>query len=175
MQQEVLRAKQLRRLALGPNMTLLFENRVTVRWQIHEMCRVEHISKEEGVEHEIESYNSLIPGESELSATLLVEYEDEAERKAMLTRLLGLKDHVRLEIEGTEPVPGVFDEGREDPESHRISAVHFVRFSLDDAQRAGLLDLARPARFTVDHPAYEVTAPIPASTRGALAEDLAAD
>lgn len=172
---QMMRAKQLRRLALGPNMTLLFENRVTVRWQIHEMCRVERIQAEAAIEHEIESYNTLVPGESELSATLMIEYAEEDERKRMLTALLGLKDHLRLDIEGVPSVPGRFDEGREDPEAHRVSAVHFVRFQLDDAQRSAFMDLARAASFEIDHPAYTASAPIPAPVRGALVEDLLAD
>ena len=174
-QAEVRKAKAVRRLGLGDHLTFLFENRVTIRWQIHEMCRVESIRDPRAVAHELESYNPLIPGESELSSTLLVEYAEEDERTTMLGKLLGLSRHIRLEIEGVEPVPGVFEEGREDEERQRISAVHFVRFPLDGGQRSAFADLTKDAAFVVDHPAYAARATVPGPVRGALVEDLLAD
>ncbi len=165
-----IQAASVRRFAVGSNLTLLFENRTSVLWQIQEMCRVEQIVAPAAVQHEVDTYAALLPGPSELSATLLVEYPDPPERDVMLRRLLGLQDHLWFVFDG-ERVPARFD--GEQFNDERISSVQFLRVPLTGAQRAALLDLARPVAVIVDHPAYTVTATLPASTRGALAEDLA--
>lgn len=168
---EMLRARAARRVALGPNMTLLFENRRTVQWQVQEMCRVENITRPEAVQFELDTYNPLLPGHSELSATLLIEYPDESERKVMLSRLSGIQAHLWLRIAGVPDAQGVFESGRE-REDGKVSSVQFVRFPLSSAQRAALFDLARPAAVALDHLAYTAEAPLSGSTRGALVDDL---
>lgn len=168
-QAEVVATKSARRLTVGEHLTFLFENRVTVLWQIQEMCRVEHIRAPEAVKHELDTYVRLLPGPSELSATLLVEYEDADERKAALQALWGLHEHCFVEIAG-ERVPMRFD--AEQYDERRISAVQFVRVPLTPAQRAAFFDLSRPVAVVVDHPRYTARAPLPASVRGALCEDL---
>ncbi len=170
LEREVIRAKEARRVALGPNLTFLFENRVTLRWQVHEMCRVEHIEKPDAIQHEIDTYNGLLPRRDELSATLLVEYADIAERNRMLLALRGLHDHVRLEIDGLPAAPAVFDADQFNTE--RISSVQFVRFPLTPEQVDALCDLRRAAAFVVDHPAYTARAALSGAARGALVEDL---
>lgn len=170
LEREVIRQKEARRVALGPNLTFLFENRVTLRWQIQEMCRVEHIAAPEAVQHEIDTYNALLPRKNELSATLLVEYTDIPERDRMLVALEGLQNHVRLEIDGEEPVRAAFD--AEQYNAERVSSVQFVRFLLLPGQVDALCDLRRAAHFVVDHPAYAATAPMSGAARGALVEDL---
>lgn len=172
-QRDALAARQVRRLGLGENMTLLFENRTTARWQILEMCRVELILKPEAVQHELDTYNALIPKGEELSATLLVEYPDADERDRMLPRLVGLQDSVTLVLEGAGVAQGAFDPDQF--EEGRISAVQFVRFPLDPDQVAALCDLRRAATLVVDHPAYQAETAVSGAVRGALVADLLAD
>lgn len=170
LEREVVAAKEARRVALGPEMTLLFENRATVLWQVQEMCRIEGITKPEAVQHEVDTYNALLPGPHELSATLLVEIADEAARPARLRALVGLEDHVFLALDGVPRVPARFDDAQTD--GTRISSVQFVRFALDDAQLAAFRDLGRAASLVCDHTAYSVTAPLSPIVRGALVLDL---
>lgn len=166
-----MRVKGNRRVRLGDHLTLLFENRDTVRWQVQEMCRVENIVKPEAVQFELDAYNPLLPGAEELSATLLIEYPDAAERREMLVRLSGLSAHVRLELDGVSPSPGRFEVGRE-REDGKLSSVQFVRFPLSPEQRAAFFDLTRGARFIVDHPVYSAVTALDGGQRGALIEDL---
>ncbi|MES2644780.1 MAG: DUF3501 family protein [Myxococcota bacterium] len=172
LERDVIRNKEARRVGLGPNLTFLFENRVTLAWQIQEMCRVEHITAPEAVKHELDTYNALLPGTNELTATLLVEYEEAGERDRMLAKLLGLHDHVRLEIEGEEPVKAAFD--AEQYNARRISSVQFVRIALSPRQVDALCDMRRPATLVCDHPAYAARTPVSGAARGALVEDLLA-
>ena len=165
-----IQSAMVRRLGVGPNLTLLFENRTSVLWQIQEMCRVEQIVAPAAVQHEVDTYAALLPTASELSATMLVEYPDAGERDVMLHRLVGLADHLWFVFDG-ERVAARFD--GEQYNEKRISSVQFLRVPLTTAQRSVLLDLARPVQVVVDHPAYTVTTALPASLRGALAEDLA--
>lgn len=168
-EREVIAAKEARRLAVGPNMTLLFENRESVWWQVQEMCRVEHITAEAGIAHELETYNHLLPGPSELSATLLVEYPEPAVRDEMLVRLHGLHEHLWLDVSGERSLAR-FDE--EQWNERRISSVQFVRFSLSPAALRAFLQFSEPAAVLVDHAAYVARAPIGGILRGALCEDL---
>ncbi|MDP2307076.1 MAG: DUF3501 family protein [Pseudomonadota bacterium] len=172
LEREVIRNKEARRVALGPNLTFLFENKVTLGWQIQEMCRVEQISAPEAVKHELDTYNALLPGPNELTATLLVEYEEAGERDRMLAKLLGLQNHVRLEIEGQEPVQAAFD--AEQYNMKRISSVQFVRFALLPGQVDALCDLRRRATLVCDHSAYAARCELTGAARGALVEDLLA-
>ncbi len=169
---EVTRVKGHRRLAVGPIMTLLFENRTTIRWQIHEMCRVENIRDLAGVKHEVETYGALMPGPRELSTTLMIEVEDASERAVWLKKLFGLHDHLRLVIDSEEPVPGRFELGREEETDKRISAVQFVRFQLSEAQMMAILNLTRRAEMVVDHPEYGARAALEGDLREALVDDL---
>ncbi|MFN7145582.1 MAG: DUF3501 family protein, partial [Myxococcota bacterium] len=148
-ERETIRVKEARRVAVGPNMTLLFENRVTMRWQVQEMCRVERIDKPEAIQHEIDTYNGLLPGRDELSATLLVEYDEPTERARMLSALRGLQDHLAVEVDGHPPVRATFD--AEQYNADRISSVQFVRWSLPAAVVDALCDLRRPAAIVLDH------------------------
>jgi hypothetical protein len=165
---EVLAHQAVRRIPLGPHMTLLFENRTTMRWQIHEMCRVEGLHGDR-IDHELATYNALLPHEDELSATLLVEYEDAATRDPALRRLVGLDRHLWIELGGVR-VPARFD--REQFNEERISSVQFLRLPLSAAERGALADLSTPARLGVDHPAYAATTELSRATRGALLDDL---
>lgn len=168
---EVVAAKTVRRLAVGPQMTWLFENRATCLWQVQEMCRVENITAAAAVQHELDTYNALLPSPAELSATLLIEIDDPAERAVKLRELLGLHEHVRLTFPGAGDAPARFDGAQFDGE--RVSSVQFVRFPLSSSQIEALRDLGRPATLSVTHPAYPVSTPLPLTLRAALVEDLA--
>jgi hypothetical protein len=160
----VIAAKQHRRVAVGPQMTLVFENRLTVKFQIQEVLRVERIDSPEGIEEELEGFNTMLPGPGELSATLLIELSgSDAEVKAQLARLTGLAEHVWLEMDGR--VRGIFDPGRDD--GRRVSAVQYVRFPV-----AGRIDPARPLAIVIDHPNYSHRAELDAEARKSIAADL---
>jgi hypothetical protein len=166
-------AKEARRVALGPEMTVMFENRFTVLSQIQEMCRVERIAKPEKVQDEIDVYADLIPGDGELSATLFIEITSEADVKPRLDRLLGLSDGHRLWLElSGRKVFARFgaDQSRED----RIAAVQYLRFPVGDSEavRETLASGAAPVLLRVDHPHYEASTELSKATRLALAGDL---
>ena len=131
---------------------------------------MENITRPAAVQHELDTYNALIPQGHELSSTLLVEYPDAQERDAMLPRLVGLQHAVTLTIAGVPDVAARFDPDQY--EEGRISAVQFVRFPLTDAQLAAFCDLRLAVTLTVTHPAYTATTPLPGPVRGALVEDL---
>jgi hypothetical protein len=162
------RARRERRVALGPNATLTFENRETVRYQIQEMLRAERIAKPEEVEHEIETYSDLLPTDCELSATLMFELPEEIERTRKLTALRGFESHLHLDIVGSA-APARFD--RRQIGEERLSSVQFIRFALTPAQRDALRRGAE-LRLVSDHPAYAHTAPIDAAAARAIASDL---
>ena len=172
LEQKVIATREARRLELGDHMSLTFENHVTVKWQVQEMCRVERITRPEAIQDELAAYNPLLPGASELSGTLLVAYVDPAERAAKLRALTGLSRHVHLEIEGEARAPVVFEGGREEEETGKISSVQYVKIPLSPSQRRAFLDLSRSATLVVDHPAYPASTPLRATVRGALVEDL---
>jgi len=160
-------ARGARRVAIGPAATLAFENRETVRYQIQEMLRAERIATPDQVAHEIATYNELLPGPAELSATLMLEFPDEAERARRLAELVGLERHLRLEVASTR-VAARFDLRQLDPD--RVSAVQFVRFPLFDALLA--LRRGEPVRAIIDHPKYTHSATLPAAVVAGLRSDL---
>jgi hypothetical protein len=167
----VLEAKALRRVGLGPAMTLLFENRQTLLWQVQEMCRVEHITAPAAVQHELDTYGAMLPGPDTLSATLLVDVPDPAERDRRLVELLGLQDHVGLVFPDGGRAAARFD--AEQFDARRISSVQFLRIPLDAAQRAALGALQARVLLVVDHPRYRAEVALSGPTRAALLDDLA--
>ncbi|HUW54406.1 MAG TPA: DUF3501 family protein [Rhodanobacter sp.] len=169
--EQVLAHKKRRTLHLGDHLTLLFEDRRTVHYQIQEMLRIERIFEAAGIQDELDAYNPLIPDGSNLKATLLVEYEDEQQRRRELQRLRGLEDHIELQV-GAESVTAIADEDMERSNDDKTSAVHFLRFDLTPAMIAGWKDGAEViVRCT--HPASVVTATPSAEQRHALAADFA--
>ena len=142
--------KARRRLAVGEHLTLLFENRQTVWYQIEEMLRTERIFEDAAIKHEVETYNELIPRPGELFATLLIEYAEPAERDAALARLVGLERHLWMVLDGRR-VGARFDERQMSPD--QISAVQFIAFPLGaDAGRFEKLAAAGKVAIEVDHP-----------------------
>ena len=170
MELDVIAAKHARRVQVGGHMMFLFENHLTIQWQIQEMARVEGIQTEEGLSHELETYNALLPTAESLSATLLIEYTDDEERDRVLYSLGGLHECVYLELDGCPPALAGFDESQWNDE--RVSSVQFIRFPLTAEQRQALGNLSRPASLVIGHPHYSARTPLSASIRGALVEDM---
>jgi hypothetical protein len=162
----VIGEKKRRRVRLGDRASCLFENHDTVLWQIQEMLRTERITKKSAVMHEIETYNELIGGPHELSATLMIEIEDKDVREEFLARARGLEAHVHLDVDG-ERVPAVWDKAREHPQ--HLSAVMYLKFPLGEARAAKLAQTK--VVLAVDHPAYTARAELPQAVLESLAED----
>jgi hypothetical protein len=163
----VIDEKKLRRVRLGDHASCVFEDHGTVLWQIQEMLRTERITKKSAVMREIETYNELIPGANELSATLMIEIEDKDARDDFLATARGMEARVFLEVDG-ERVPAVWDKAREHPD--HLSAVMYLKFPLGEA-RAVKLAKANVA-LAVDHPAYSARTELPHSVKDSLAEDF---
>jgi hypothetical protein len=172
--ERVLADKERRRLGVGPVFTFLFENHLTVLYQVQEMMRSERIVEQRAIAHEVETYNELIPPDGGLGATLLIEYTDPAERAAGLARLVGLERHVRLEIGALPPVAGRFDTRQMSED--KLSSVQYLAFPLDEEHRRAWRGEggAGRIRLAVDHPHYAHEAVLPPLTVEALAEDLGA-
>ena len=168
----VLEHKKNRKVGLGAHVTLLFEDELTIRYQIQEMLRIEKIFEEEGIEHELEAYNPLIPDGRNLKATMLIEYEDVDVRRRELARLRGIEDRLWVQVEGLPKVHAIADEDLERENEEKTSAVHFVRFELTD-EMAAALKRGAALSVGVDHENYRAEAsPLPAAVRAALVADL---
>jgi hypothetical protein len=141
---KVIAHKKPRAVALGSNVTLLFEDELTIRYQIQEMLRTERIFEEEGILDELSAYNPLIPDGANWKATMLIEYPDPAERARELARLKGIEDHVWVQVEGGAKVFAIADEDLDRENEHKTSSVHFVRFEFAAALR-GPSAPARPS------------------------------
>jgi Protein of unknown function (DUF3501) len=166
---QVIAAKKDRRVHVGPVMTLIFENRLTVKFQVQEILRAERVTAPEAVAMELQGFNEMLPERDELSATLMIELTgSEPEVAAELKKLNGLSTHLFLEL-GDVRRPARFDPGRDD--GQRISAVQYVRFPMDGTTGL-LLDLARPAHLVVDHANYSHRTALPEGVRRSLAADL---
>jgi hypothetical protein len=153
--------------------TLLFEDELTIRYQIQEMLRIEKIFEEDGIRHELESYGPLIPDGRNLKATMLIEYEDVTARRTALARLKGIEQRVWLQVEGSPRVWPIADEDLERENDEKTSAVHFLRWELTE-EMAAALKYGVSLSIGVEHPNYTQTlSPLPAQTRNALAADLA--
>jgi hypothetical protein len=169
---EIIALKRHRRVAVGDRVTVVFENRETLRFQVQEMCRVERLDDPAAVQHEVDVYNELIPPQNGLSATLFIEIPDLDRIKAELNRLVGIDEHVALHV-GDERVPAHFD--KKQMEEDRISAVQYIRFQLDAEQAAAIGDHGIPVRLAIDHPNYRYETLLAEPTRASLATDLRGD
>ena len=166
----VIALKKQRRVALGDLVTIVFENTDTMRFQIQEMARAEKMLRDEQIEHEVETYNELIPEPGELSATLFIEITDPDALRDWLPKLPGIQRHVAFDVAGTE-VRGVEpDEERLTREDEITSTVHYLKFTLPPAQQAAFA--AGPVKLFVDHPQYRAEAVLSDEQRAALAADF---
>jgi hypothetical protein len=163
--------KERRRLHVGDHVTLLFENAQSVWYQVEEMMRVEHMTDPAAIQHEIDTYNALVPGAGELSATLLIEYADEHERDVALRKLLGFEKHLWLRI-GERRVQAEFDAAQVGEDA--VSAVQFIRFAVGGrtGERFTELAAAGAVAIEVDHPEMTASTSITGDLARALAEDL---
>jgi hypothetical protein len=167
---KMIELKRPRRIHVGENLCFIFENRETVIFQIQEMTRAERTVDEQAIAAEVEVYNELVPGPDELSATLMIEIPDRSRIRAELDRLVGIDEHVFLDI-GDETAPATFDEKQF--EADRISAVQYIHFPLGPELAARFRDPSVPVRLRVDHPNYSESTPVEGASRATLAADLA--
>jgi hypothetical protein len=169
---EIIAHKQLRTVQVGPNMTWLFEDRATIRYQVLEMLRVERIFEAAGIQDELDAYNPLIPAGSNWKATLLLEFPDPAARQVALSQLIGVEDRCWVRVSEMERVFAIADEDLERENAEKTSAVHFLRFELSPTMIAAAKSGASLS-VGVDHENYRHSvAPLPAMVRDALILDL---
>jgi hypothetical protein len=171
MRAEVLAHKRHRQAPLGPHLTLYFEDRLTMRYQIQEMLRAERIFESEAIAEELDAYNPMIPDGTNLKATMMLEYPDVDQRRAALAQLKGIEDKVYLEVGKLGRVFAHADEDLERSDETKTSAVHFLRFELEAAMRAALKGGA-PLTLGVDHEHYRYELDGSAELRKSLAADL---
>jgi bacterioferritin (cytochrome b1) len=168
---KVMEHKKRRTVHLGGHVRLQFEDELTIRYQVQEMLRIERIFEEEGIRHELDAYNPLIPDGGNWKATMLIEYPDPDERRRMLAALKGIERRVWLEVEGLPRVPAIADEDLERENEEKTSAVHFLRFELD-AQARERLRRGAAVRIGVDHPQYKAAVTLEPEVRASLTSDL---
>lgn len=172
MREKVMAEKKLRRIALGPDILLIFENELLIRYQIQEMLRVEKIFEEDGIVHELETYAPLVPTGTNFMVTMQIEYPDENQRREMLAKLKGVENRVFVHVAGFDPVFAIADEDLERENEDKTSSVHFLRFELT----VGMIAAAKAGAALsagVNHPAYAAnTGALPEAQRASLAADL---
>ena len=170
--ERVMAHKRNRRLAIGPNMVWLFEDRLTVQYQVQEMLRAERIFEAEGIADELDAYNPLIPDGSNWKATLLIEFPNPDERARQLALLRGVEDRCWVQVAGHPKIFAIADEDLDRENDEKTSAVHFLRFELD---REAIASLAAGAALSLgaDHDQYRhAIEPVPENIRAALAADF---
>jgi hypothetical protein len=170
---KVIAHKRNRTLQCGPNATWLFEDRLTVQYQVQEMLRIERIFEAEGIADELNAYNPLIPDGSNWKVTLLIEFPDVNERRTALAQLKGIEDRCWVQVAGHERVFAIADEDLERENEEKTSSVHFLRFELAPAMVAAAKGGAAIS-IGMDHDAYRhAIDPLPQVARDALVRDLA--
>jgi Protein of unknown function (DUF3501) len=170
---KVIAHKKDRTVHLGGHVTLIFEDELTIRYQVQEMLRIERTFEESGIQEELDVYNPLIPDGDNLKATMMIEYPDVAERARMLAKLKGVEDRVWLRAEGCQRVFAIADEDLPRENEEKTAAVHFLRFQLDDETRQSL-KYGVSLSMGVDHPVYaESQEPVGPAARASLVGDLA--
>ncbi|MBS1217329.1 MAG: hypothetical protein H6R21_462 [Proteobacteria bacterium] len=171
---KVMAHKKDRAIQLGTNVTLIFEDELTIRYQVQEMLRAERIFEAAGIVDELEAYNPLIPDGSNWKATMMIEYPDESERRHKLAQLIGVEDRVWVQVEGCDRVFAIADEDLERENAEKTSSVHFLRFELT-AEMVSALRGGATLAMGVDHPNYSATiSRVGDATRASLLADLAA-
>ena len=169
--QQVLAHKKHRQVALGPNATLYFEDRLTLLYQIQEMLRIEKVFEAEGINEELDAYNPLLPDGRNFKATFMIEYPDPTVRAAKLEKLVGIEDLVWMQIGEHDKIWSIADEDLERATETKTSAVHFMRFELGEEIAEDLKNGAG-WRIGVQHPVYTYDVTIEGETRQSLLNDL---
>jgi len=167
----VMAHKKLRRVAIGPDLSLYFEDRLTIQYQVQEMLRIERIFEADGIDEELAAYNPLIPNGSNWKATAMLEYEDVARRKLQLARLKGIEHLIWVAVAGHDRVYAVANEDLERSNDEKTSAVHFLRFELTAAMISSLFDGAALS-MGVEHNGYPHEIQVQEPSRSALLNDL---
>ena len=169
---QILAHKRNRRVELGTNAALYFEDRLTMQYQVQEMLRIERIFEAAGINDELEAYNPLIPDGSNWKATFMVEFPEVEERRAMLGQLIGIEVKVYVQVEGFDRVYAIADEDLERSDEKKTSAVHFMRFELS-AQETDALKSGASLVAGIDHENYRVEiSPLAENIRQSLIGDL---
>jgi hypothetical protein len=172
MRVEIIAHKKIRNVKLGNHVSLLFEDEMTLRYQVQEMLRIEKIFEEDGIQSELDAYNPLVPDGSNFKATMLIEYDNEIERKAALAKLIGIEDRLFIQVEGQARVYAIADEDLERENAEKTSAVHFVRFELTQSMKDALKSGAQ-MMVGCDHPNYPAhLEELPQETLASLLKDL---
>jgi hypothetical protein len=168
----VIAHKKNRRLPIGPNAALYFEDELTMQYQVQEMLRIERIFEAAGIQEELDAYNPLIPDGSNWKATFMLEYPDEEERRVQLEKLIGIERHVWAQVADFARVTPVADEDLEREDEHKTASVHFMRFELTP-EMAAAVKRGATVSMGIDHPAYTYAVePIAQNIRDSLAGDL---
>ncbi|MBE0625646.1 MAG: DUF3501 family protein [Burkholderiales bacterium] len=168
----VMAHKKDRTVHLGAHVTLIFEDELTLRYQIQEMLRIERTFEEQGIQDELDAYNPLIPNGRNFKATMMIEYADAEERRDALAKLRGIEDRVWVQVEGCTRVYAIADEDLERENEEKTSAVHFLRFELSD-EMAKALKYGVALSLGVDHRNYQAeTGALAAGVRASLVHDL---
>ena len=169
--QEIIAYKKNRRIYLGPNVMLTFENEKTLTFQIQEIMRAERLVHDEQIQEEVDVYNTIMPPENGLSATLFIEVVEEAKIRPVLNKFIGLTDHqtLYLDING-EKVYAEFEQGRE--EENKISSVHYLQFLFSNEQKNNFTDSESETKLGIDYKDYKYTKTVPDGLQRSLCEDL---
>lgn len=171
--QEIIAHKRERTLHIGPHLTLLFEDRLTMQYQVQEMLRAERIFEARGIQEELDAYNPLIPDGANWKATLLIEFADEGERRRALAKLIGIEDRVWMQVQGFPRVHPIADEDLERETAEKTSSVHFLRFELAP-EMVKALKQGAALDAGVDHPEYRhEVKPVAEDLKKSLVADLA--
>ena len=168
---KVMDHKAVRRLAIGEHATLYFEDSLTMQYQVQEMLRLERIFDAHGIEQELEVYNPLIPDGTNWKATFMIEYEDEAERRKALTRLVGIEKTVWVQVEGCGRIYAIANEDMDRETDGKTSAVHFLRFELAPEMIASVKK-GNAIRAGINHSAYQAEVLLQKAVRDSLEDDL---
>ena len=167
----VIEHKKNRTVPLGEHVVLIFEDELTIRYQIQEMLRAERIFEDEDIQGELDAYTPLVPDGGNWKATMMIEYPDIEERRRMLSKLIGIEDRVWVQIAGHERVHAIADEDLERETAEKTSSVHFLRFELAPAM-VGALKAGAAVTMGIDHPAYGVSVEVSKAVRDSLTGDL---
>lgn len=168
---EVMAHKKLRNIQLGENLRLLFEDRMTMQYQVQEMLRIEKIFEADGIEEELDAYNPLIPDGQNLKAVMMIEFSDVEERKGALAKLIGVERKTWIQADGFNKVYPISNEDLERETEEKTSSVHFMRFEFTPEMISALKDGA-VMKAGVEHPEYQYEITIEDAVRKSLVGDF---
>jgi hypothetical protein len=172
MRKQIIEHKKIRTVQLGNHVSLLFEDEMTLRYQVQEMLRIEKIFEDESIQEEMETYNALVPDGSNFKVTMKLEYTNEVDRKVALAKLIGIEHRVFIEVEGQPRVYAIANEDLDRSTAEKTSSVHFLRFELTDAMKKAL-KVGAQIKVGCDHKEYPShVETLPAETLASLVEDL---